>query len=216
MHIPAPFASGHCGLVLWRFRLNRRIRHAHCGFWNLCEHAGCDCRGPPQLRLVHELDGHAERRRLRISPPSVLLMNRGAGAASIDRLLAARQTSAAALQGCSMKSAAEKITAPHLWTVTTRRSHRAIQRVAERSIARTDLCLTDFAALEALLQGPADHYRTPAQGPAGQRLDDGRRGSPGETRAAGPKVQSIGPPCASPRVNARGATAGGVMLRAVC
>ena len=53
-----------------------------------------------------------------------------------------------------MKSAGERITAPHLWTVMTR-SHRAIQRLAETSIARTDLCLTDFAALEALLhKGP--------------------------------------------------------------
>jgi MarR family transcriptional regulator, 2-MHQ and catechol-resistance regulon repressor len=53
-----------------------------------------------------------------------------------------------------MKSAGEKITAPHLWTVMTR-SHRAVQRLAEASIARTDLCLTDFAALEALLhKGP--------------------------------------------------------------
>jgi len=53
-----------------------------------------------------------------------------------------------------MKSVGDKITAPHLWTVMTR-SHRAIQRLAEASIARTDLCLTDFAALEALLhKGP--------------------------------------------------------------
>ena len=53
-----------------------------------------------------------------------------------------------------MKSAGEKITAPRLWTVMTR-SHRAVQRLAEASIARTDLCLTDFAALEALLhKGP--------------------------------------------------------------
>ena len=48
----------------------------------------------------------------------------------------------------------EKLTAPHLWTVMTR-SHHAVQRLAEASIARTDLCLTDFAALEALLhKGP--------------------------------------------------------------
>jgi MarR family transcriptional regulator, 2-MHQ and catechol-resistance regulon repressor len=53
-----------------------------------------------------------------------------------------------------MKAAAEKISAPHLWTVMTR-SHHAIERLAEASIARTDLCLTDFAALEALLhKGP--------------------------------------------------------------
>lgn len=53
-----------------------------------------------------------------------------------------------------MKSTGEKITAPHLWTVLTR-SHRAIQRLAETSIARTDLCLSDFVALEALLhKGP--------------------------------------------------------------
>jgi MarR family transcriptional regulator, 2-MHQ and catechol-resistance regulon repressor len=51
-----------------------------------------------------------------------------------------------------MKSA--KLSAPHLWTVMTR-SHHAVQRVAEASIVRTDLCLTDFAVLEALLhKGP--------------------------------------------------------------
>jgi MarR family 2-MHQ and catechol resistance regulon transcriptional repressor len=53
-----------------------------------------------------------------------------------------------------MKTTGEKLTAPHLWTVMTR-SHHAVQRLAEASIARTDLCLTDFAALEALLhKGP--------------------------------------------------------------
>jgi MarR family 2-MHQ and catechol resistance regulon transcriptional repressor len=35
------------------------------------------------------------------------------------------------------------------------RSHRAVSSVAEASIAKTELCLTDFAALEALLhKGP--------------------------------------------------------------
>jgi MarR family transcriptional regulator, 2-MHQ and catechol-resistance regulon repressor len=49
---------------------------------------------------------------------------------------------------------AQKITAPHLCTVMTR-SHRAVQRLAAACIACTDLCLTDFAALEALLhKGP--------------------------------------------------------------
>jgi MarR family 2-MHQ and catechol resistance regulon transcriptional repressor len=48
----------------------------------------------------------------------------------------------------------EKLSALHLWTVMTR-SHHAFQRVVEASIARTDLCLTDFAALEAPLhKGP--------------------------------------------------------------
>lgn len=49
-----------------------------------------------------------------------------------------------------MKSKDKKITAPHLWTVFMR-SHHAVQSVAKASIARTKLCLTDFAALEALL-----------------------------------------------------------------
>jgi MarR family 2-MHQ and catechol resistance regulon transcriptional repressor len=53
-----------------------------------------------------------------------------------------------------VKSKHKKITAPHLWTVLMR-SHHAVQGVAEASIARTELCLTDFAALEALLhKGP--------------------------------------------------------------
>src|SRR3981081_2641961 len=47
-----------------------------------------------------------------------------------------------------------RITAPRLWLVITK-SHRALSLLAERSIANTGLCLTDFAALEALLhKGP--------------------------------------------------------------
>lgn len=50
------------------------------------------------------------------------------------------------------KSAA--ITAPQLWIVLAR-SHRALSTLAERSIADSGLCLSDFAVLEALLhKGP--------------------------------------------------------------
>jgi MarR family 2-MHQ and catechol resistance regulon transcriptional repressor len=46
------------------------------------------------------------------------------------------------------------ITAPRLWLVIAK-SYRALSLVAEQSIANTGLCLTDFAALEALLhKGP--------------------------------------------------------------
>jgi MarR family transcriptional regulator, 2-MHQ and catechol-resistance regulon repressor len=46
------------------------------------------------------------------------------------------------------------ITAPRLWLVIAK-SYRALSLLAERSIANTGLCLTDFAALEALLhKGP--------------------------------------------------------------
>src|SRR6266404_5041894 len=46
------------------------------------------------------------------------------------------------------------ITAPRLWLVMAK-SYRALSLLAERSIANTGLCLTDFAALEALLhKGP--------------------------------------------------------------
>jgi MarR family 2-MHQ and catechol resistance regulon transcriptional repressor len=46
------------------------------------------------------------------------------------------------------------ITAPKLWWVLAR-SHHALRLLAERSIANAGLCLTDFAALEALLhRGP--------------------------------------------------------------
>jgi MarR family 2-MHQ and catechol resistance regulon transcriptional repressor len=48
----------------------------------------------------------------------------------------------------------DPITAPRLWLVIMK-SHRALSLLAERSIANTGLCLTDFAALEALLhKGP--------------------------------------------------------------
>src|SRR5437660_9785135 len=46
------------------------------------------------------------------------------------------------------------ITAPRLWLVIAK-SYRALSLLVERSIANTGLCLTDFAALEALLhKGP--------------------------------------------------------------
>lgn len=48
----------------------------------------------------------------------------------------------------------DKVTAPRLWIVLSR-CHRALSHVAERSIAEAGLCLSDFAALEALLhKGP--------------------------------------------------------------
>src|SRR5437899_3528715 len=47
-----------------------------------------------------------------------------------------------------------RITAPRLWLVIAK-SFRSLRLVAEQSIANTGLCLTDFAALEALLhKGP--------------------------------------------------------------
>jgi MarR family transcriptional regulator, 2-MHQ and catechol-resistance regulon repressor len=48
----------------------------------------------------------------------------------------------------------DSITAPKLWWVIARSQH-ALRLLGERSIANTGLCLTDFAALEALLhKGP--------------------------------------------------------------
>src|SRR5258708_26443102 len=47
-----------------------------------------------------------------------------------------------------------RITAPRLWLVVAK-SYRVLSLLAEQSIANTGLCLTDFAALEALLhKGP--------------------------------------------------------------
>ena len=44
--------------------------------------------------------------------------------------------------------------APRLWLVLSR-CHRSLNLIAERSIEEAGLCLTDFAALEALLhKGP--------------------------------------------------------------
>jgi MarR family transcriptional regulator, 2-MHQ and catechol-resistance regulon repressor len=48
----------------------------------------------------------------------------------------------------------DRITAPRLWMVITRTNH-ALRLLAEESIAKAGLCLTDFAALESLLhKGP--------------------------------------------------------------
>jgi len=56
--------------------------------------------------------------------------------------------------GKYMKKTARRIAAPRLWWVMTR-SHHALRLLAEQSITNTGLCLTDFAALEALLhKGP--------------------------------------------------------------
>jgi MarR family 2-MHQ and catechol resistance regulon transcriptional repressor len=53
-----------------------------------------------------------------------------------------------------MVNKTDHITAPRLWLVILK-SHRALSLLAEQSIADTGLCLTDFAALEALLhKGP--------------------------------------------------------------
>src|SRR4029077_12719389 len=51
-------------------------------------------------------------------------------------------------------SASSRIEAPRLWLVLAR-CHRALNQIAERSIEEAGLCLTDFAALGALLhKGP--------------------------------------------------------------
>jgi MarR family 2-MHQ and catechol resistance regulon transcriptional repressor len=53
-----------------------------------------------------------------------------------------------------MMKKSDRITAPRLWLVIAK-SYRALSLLAEQSIANTGLCLTDFAALEALLhKGP--------------------------------------------------------------
>jgi MarR family 2-MHQ and catechol resistance regulon transcriptional repressor len=53
-----------------------------------------------------------------------------------------------------MKKTAGRIGAPQLWWVMNR-SHHAVRLLAEQSITSDGLCLTDFAALEALLhKGP--------------------------------------------------------------
>src|SRR5258707_2407798 len=53
-----------------------------------------------------------------------------------------------------MVKKSDRITAPRVWLVIAK-SYRVLSLLAERSIANTGLCLTDFAALEALLhKGP--------------------------------------------------------------
>src|ERR1700720_2076676 len=56
--------------------------------------------------------------------------------------------------GLGMKKTPSRITASQLWLVMTR-SHHALRLLAEQSLTNAGLCLTDFAALEALLhKGP--------------------------------------------------------------
>jgi MarR family 2-MHQ and catechol resistance regulon transcriptional repressor len=54
----------------------------------------------------------------------------------------------------NMPNKSDRMQAPRLWLVIAK-SYRALSLLAERSIANTGLCLTDFTALEALLhKGP--------------------------------------------------------------
>ena len=58
------------------------------------------------------------------------------------------------LDGGTLKRTRRRIAAPRLWWVIAR-SHHALKLLAEQSIANAGPCLTDFAALEALLhKGP--------------------------------------------------------------
>ena len=51
-------------------------------------------------------------------------------------------------------SANARVEAPRLWTVLAR-CYRALSQIAEHGVGESGLCLTDFAALEALLhKGP--------------------------------------------------------------
>jgi MarR family transcriptional regulator, 2-MHQ and catechol-resistance regulon repressor len=51
-------------------------------------------------------------------------------------------------------SAKVQVEAPRLWTVLAK-CYRTVSQIAERSVEQAGLCLTDFAALEALLhKGP--------------------------------------------------------------
>jgi MarR family transcriptional regulator, 2-MHQ and catechol-resistance regulon repressor len=53
-----------------------------------------------------------------------------------------------------MKKTGDRIAAAQLWRVMMK-SHHAVRLIAEQSITNVGLCLTDFAALEALLhKGP--------------------------------------------------------------
>jgi hypothetical protein len=74
-----------------------------------------------------------------------------------------------------MTKKSPRITAPRLWLVIAK-SYHALSLPAEQSIANMGLCLTDFAALEALLlQRCAHHLANSGEGAARQRFDDGRR-----------------------------------------
>jgi MarR family transcriptional regulator, 2-MHQ and catechol-resistance regulon repressor len=54
----------------------------------------------------------------------------------------------------TVKKGSRRIGAPQLWTILAK-SHYALSRLAEQSIAKAGICLSDFAALEALLhKGP--------------------------------------------------------------
>jgi MarR family 2-MHQ and catechol resistance regulon transcriptional repressor len=80
-------------------------------------------------------------------------MIRGAGALSIDRILPSTATIPPRCKlpdSKDMNKTSSRITGPQLWLVMTR-SHHALRLLAEQSITNAGLCLTDFAAMEALL-----------------------------------------------------------------
>ena len=71
-------------------------------------------------------------------------MIRGAGAFSVDRVIATASPTAQA-EPRALMSARTPMEAPRLWLVLAR-CHRALSQIAERSIEETGLGLTDFAA----------------------------------------------------------------------
>ena len=86
---------------------------------------------------------------------TAFLIIRGAGALSIDRAIATAAGSPHnAIRSGSFMSSKGQVAAPRLWLVLSR-CYRALSQIAEHSIQEAGLCLTDFAALEALLhKGP--------------------------------------------------------------
>ena len=110
------------------------------------------------MNWTGEQKGEGYEYHLPVLAITVFLMIRGAGAASLDRILSSAEK--ALPEECKlpenkhMKDTAGRITAPQLWWVMTS-SHHAVRLLAEQSITNAGLCLKDFAALEALLhKGP--------------------------------------------------------------
>src|ERR1700676_3058695 len=131
---------------------NRGVRHHR-------QYAGSDCDRPQPIWVFHELERHAERRGLRVSPASARYHrlpddSRGRRifdrSRDRDRLVRAHS----ATRPHPLRSMKVHVDAARLWLVLAR-CHRALSQIAEHSIEEAGLCLTDFAALEALLhKGP--------------------------------------------------------------
>src|SRR2546425_852839 len=153
MFTPIPNAAIRGRVLRWD-RAHPRIPYPNRSIRNRSEHAGRDNGGASRLRILHELERRSERRRHRVSPAGARYggVSDDPGSGCVFDRSRSHCLSALPRGGVetgALMSTRDRVEAPRLWIVLSR-CYRALSQVAERSIAEAGLCLSDFAALEAL------------------------------------------------------------------